>query len=139
MYFHYVLDDEGNPVAEPDFLKYARWFETAERHVGDTSFGNIRVSTIFLGTPHINKKTGKDDMLYETMVFADVALLARLLELSETDDRSIVAHFAGTVDIQKRYATKAEALQGHKNMCTFIETCIVKGLLPESEVDTASK
>ena len=139
MLCYYVLDEGGNPVPEPDVLKWGKWYETAERHVGNTDFGNISVSTVFLGMPHINKETGAENMLYETMVFADDAILAALLEISEYDDRSLMAEFLGTIDIQKRYATKAEALQGHKHMCTFIEVCLAKGLLPGSEVKKPEK
>jgi|SRR5579859_1154669 len=127
---HYILDEQGNPVPEPDFLKWGRWFETAERHVGDTTLGNIRVSTVFLGIPHISKETGIDGtMLYETMVFADDAILTRLMELSETDDRSIFTSVFGGVDIQKRYATRDEAIAGHRQMCEFVALCLAKGML----------
>jgi len=129
MIYHYILNEQGEPVPEPDMLKWGRWFQSAERHVGDTYFGDINVSTVFLGIYHVSKETGKDNMLYETMVFADDATLARLIELSETDDRSIMAMFFGSFDIQKRYATRAEAVQGHKNMCAFIEVCVAKGLI----------
>lgn len=29
----YVLDADGNPVPEPDLMKWAEWMEKAERHV----------------------------------------------------------------------------------------------------------
>ena len=130
---HYILDCQGNPVPEPDFLKWAAWFEEADRQVAETFFGDIRVSTVFLSLSHVSKEVGNDaTMLYETMVFADENILQRIMELSETDDRSIIAMFTGSIDIQKRYATKAEAEQGHKQMCIFIATCLEKGLLRES-------
>ncbi len=139
-FINYILDEQDEPVPEPDWLKWAAWHQKAERHVGDTSFGDIRVSTVFLSTPCPSKEPGNDEyMLYETMVFADEAILKRLSELGETDDRSImilaISALSGKErwDIQKRYATKAEALEGHKNMCIFIETCLTKGLLPETE------
>lgn len=137
----YILDEQGNPVIEPDPLKWAKWFEESlkpdneQRQIADTTFGNIRISTVFLSLPHISKEPGNDDiMLYETMVFAPTPILKRLSELAETDDRSIVMHFLNALggnewDIQKRYATKEEAIKGHKAMCVFVETCITKGLL----------
>lgn len=137
MIYQYILDEQGNPVAEPDFIKWARWFEKADKQVAETFFGDIRVSTVFLGLPHMNKQSGEETMLYETMVFAGEAILKRLSELAETDDRSIMAMFISALgdeerwDIQKRYATKIEALQGHKNMCIFIETCLAGGLLSQ--------
>jgi hypothetical protein len=51
------------------------------------------------------------------------------MELSETDDRSIIAMFTGSIDIQKRYKTKSEALEGHRKMCAFLEVCVDKQLL----------
>lgn len=126
---HYILDEEGNPVPEPDWLKWATWYETAERHVGDTHMGDIHISTVFLSMPHVALHSDAP-MLYETMVFADDATLAKLLELAETDDRSIMGKIFGIIDIQKRYATRKEAEEGHKHMCTFIEVCLAKGLLP---------
>jgi hypothetical protein len=131
---HYILDSDGNPIPEPDLLKWATWYKTSteQRQIGNTHLGDIRVSTVFLSLPHVSKELGNNDMmLWETMVFASDAILARLMELSETDDRSVVAMFIGGVDIQKRYATKEEALRGHKAMCTFVEVCLTKGLLDE--------
>ena len=129
-YMHYILDENNNPVPEPDTIKWGKWYEQAERHVGDTHIGDIHISTVFLSLPHLNKEPGNDDvMLYETMVFASDEVITKLMELSETDDRSIVAMFTDDVDIQKRYATREQAIEGHKNMCVFVETCITKGLI----------
>jgi len=134
---NYILDSQGNPILEPDYLKWAVWFERAERHderhIGNDHFGDMWISTIFLASAHISKEIGNDNvMLYETMVFASDEVIERLLEISETDDRSIFSTFFGGIDIQKRYATRQEAEQGHKNMCIFVETCIVKGLIEVS-------
>ena len=130
-YYHYILDEQDNPRPEPDLMKWAQWYGKTNRQVAETYFGDIRVSTVFLSLPHVSN-TSTDDtvpMLYETMVFADETILAQLLELSEVDDRSIISKFIGGTDIQKRYATKSEALDGHKQMCLFIETCVAKGLI----------
>jgi hypothetical protein len=43
----YILDEEGNPKEETDLLKWGKWFETAERHVGKDTVGGIRISTVF--------------------------------------------------------------------------------------------
>ncbi len=45
---YYILNDEGNPVAEPDIDKWQRWYATADRSVARTIIGNTHVSTIFL-------------------------------------------------------------------------------------------
>lgn len=63
----YVLDNDGEPVAQPDLLKWAEWFETADRSVADDNIGDTRVSTVFLGLDH--SLHGDPPMLYETMIF----------------------------------------------------------------------
>jgi len=49
-------------------LDWARWFETADRHVAETIVGDARVSTVFLGLDH---GFGNCDqpIVFETMVF----------------------------------------------------------------------
>lgn len=131
---HYILDENNDPVAEPDALKWARWFEVADRTVGRASFHvqgmEIEISTVFLSLPHVSKNLNEQCvMLYETMVFADKAILSQLMRLSETDDRSIIALLTGSIDIQKRYATRQEAERGHATMALFVETCLTAGLL----------
>ncbi len=46
----YILDANGNPVAEPDLMTWARWFETSRdvRRVAMDEVGDTTVSTIFL-------------------------------------------------------------------------------------------
>lgn len=134
---HWILNDQGEPIPEPDIIKWGKWLECTDRQIEETFFAgeSIRVSTVFLSLSHINKHTGDEGMLYETMVFADHHILASLQALSETDDRGIIAIFIEALggscpEIQKRYTTRQEAVQGHKTMCTFIETCLIKGLLP---------
>ncbi len=68
-------------------------------------------------------------MFYETMVFAEDAVLHRLTALSESNNRSLISQVFGGIDIQERYATKEEAMVGHKLMCNFVEVCIAKGVL----------
>ncbi len=62
---HYVLDGR-TPIPCGDFLKWAQWFETADRHVGLRCFKGLGISTIFLG--HDNAMTGPP-LLFETGVF----------------------------------------------------------------------
>lgn len=132
--WHYILDEQGNPVAEPDFIKWSRWYQDSmeQRRVGSTYFANetIHASTVFLSLVHESKDLHETrPMLYETMVFADEAILLRIMELAETDERSIISSFLGGVDFQVRYATKQDAEAGHKRICDFIQLCIDKELL----------
>lgn len=92
----YILDEQGNPVPEPDLLKWAKWFEEAgeKRRIAHDVKGECSVSTVFIGLDH--SFGGKSPLLYETMVFGSKE------------------------DIQERYATKEEALAGHKRI---LEAC----------------
>ena len=63
----YVLDADGNPKEEPDVLKWGKWFETTDRHIGNTKIGDVTVSTTFLGLNHAFG--GGKPVLWETMIF----------------------------------------------------------------------
>lgn len=63
----YILDDSGNPVAEPDLTKWGKWLQNAKRHVAYEKIGDVRISTVFLGSDH-NWGDGPP-VLWETMVF----------------------------------------------------------------------
>jgi hypothetical protein len=59
-------------VPEPDLMKWATWFETADRHVFKTTIGGCWVSTVFLGLDHnfTRMLTGEGmPILFETMIF----------------------------------------------------------------------
>lgn len=68
----YILDEDGNPKGEPDFMAWAKWFEenSEKRIVARTKVGKHTVSTVFLGLEHNFGMEGKP-ILWETMVFAD--------------------------------------------------------------------
>jgi len=95
---YYMLDAAGDPVPTTDLLKWARWFETAERHVcHDMDEGpggdKVRVSTVFLGLDH---RFGGDGppLLWETLVFG------------------------GPLDgTMRRYSSRAAAVRGHQAIC----------------------
>lgn len=67
----YILKDK-KPVPEPDLMKWAEWMEESplKKSVGLDEFGNIKVSTIFLGLDH-NFGRGRP-LLYETMIFGGI-------------------------------------------------------------------
>jgi hypothetical protein len=68
----YILDDDGNPVPEPDLLKWVTWMETGIRRVNMTLTTRGRVSTVFLGLDH--RFRFLDDgppLLFETMIFGE--------------------------------------------------------------------
>ena|SRR5437660_12794789 len=86
----YVLNEQGEPIEEPDLIRWAKWLETAERHVAQDHLADeVRVSTVFLGLDH---SFGQGPpLLYETMIFG-----------GQHDQ------------YQERYSTREEALEGHK-------------------------
>lgn len=68
----YILNEHGNPVPEPDTLKWAKWFEKSNRVVGYELIGESRVSAVFLGIDHggFCCSTGEyRPILWETMIF----------------------------------------------------------------------
>lgn len=61
----YILD--GKTPKPCTLMEWARWFETADRHVARDVVGDRSVSTVFLGIDH-NFGAG-EPLLFETMVF----------------------------------------------------------------------
>ena len=84
----YILDGH-TPKPVDDVLEWARWCEKAERHVGDTQVGKLRVSTVFLGLDHSFSRGVP--ILFETMIFGD-----------------------DPIHYQERYATWEDAEEGHR-------------------------
>lgn len=61
----YILD--GHTPVPTDLMTWARWYEKAERHVGNDHIGEVHVSTVFLGLDH---SFGEGPpQLFETMIF----------------------------------------------------------------------
>jgi len=62
----YILDGK-NPIPCADFMTRVRWLRTSDGHVAKTDFGDLRVSTIFLG---FDRSFGRGPpLLFETMIF----------------------------------------------------------------------
>jgi len=62
----YILD--GHEVKPVDLMAWAKWFETAERHVAKTKINDdVHVSTVFLGLDH--SFGAGPPLLFETMIF----------------------------------------------------------------------
>jgi len=88
---NYILKD-GKPVLEEDILKWAKWYESADRVLACEERGHIRVSTVFLAVDH-NFYGSDQPVLWETLVFG-----------GELD---------GEMD---RYSSEEEAIAGHRAM-----------------------
>lgn len=95
---YFILDARGEPV-DCDLLTWARWMETAERHVADDHVGTFRVSTVFLGFDHRILGEGPP-LLWETMIFGP--------RHHQLDSR------------QRRYSSRAAALEGHAQALTLV-------------------
>ena len=66
----YILDSEGNPVEEPDLVKWALWYEQdGNRILARDEVGGSVVSTIFLGLDYKYLGGEGPPILWETMVF----------------------------------------------------------------------
>lgn len=109
---HYILDAEGNPVivqtldAEgkanlENLNKVEDCWRDPRRQVAETYFLNetIRVSTVFLCAYVFEDEQSTS---YQTKVFADDSILGRLS------------------DTYKNYATKDDAIEGHRQICASI-------------------
>jgi hypothetical protein len=64
----YILIGQ-TPVPESDVLKWAEWFETADRVVAQTEIGASVVSTVFMGLDH--RRDDGPPLLFETAIFTD--------------------------------------------------------------------
>lgn len=95
----YILDEQGNPVQEPDVLKWATWMESTygegipTRRVAYTKINDkVEIFTSFLGIDH--QWGSGPPLLYETMVFC----------LDDDEEE------------MERYSTREEAIKGHERM-----------------------
>lgn len=92
----YILEGKDPKLVE-DVLEWGKWFETANRHVAQTTLPNgTRVSTVFLGLDH--SFSDGEPILFETMIFGG--------EHNE---------------YQERYSTWEEAEAGHKQAVKLAE------------------
>jgi len=101
-HLQYILDAHGNPVPTNDIRAAARLLGNAKtRTVAKTSFAaygkRVEVSTVFLVLNHAYLP-GSKPVLWESMVFTN---------------------FQRLHEIQMRYTSKAEALQGHRWLVAY--------------------
>ncbi len=85
----YILEGKKPKLVE-DMVEWGIWFESAKRHVAETTLPNgVSVSTVFLGLDH--SFGDGEPILFETMIFG-----------------------GKHGDYQERYSTWEEAEAGHK-------------------------
>ena len=97
---HFCILDGKEPVPEPDLIKWAAWFQTADRSLARTQSGDVTISTVFLGLDY-NFTFDSPPVLFETMVFG-----------GELDGET------------RRYSTWDKAIAGHGEMEICVEEVI---------------
>ena len=90
----YILNGK-TPVECNDLMEWAKQMERKNRIVEQSQFGDVKVSTVFLGLDH--SFGGGKPLLFETMIFG-----------GENDQ------------YQERYSTWDEAVEGHKKACDLV-------------------
>lgn len=91
----YAILDSEKKVVPTEVMTWARWFETADRHVAFTHIGKRRrrnfVSTVFLGLDHsYGLPWASRPQWFETMVFG--TSLHQYEERYETWDEAVRGH-----------------------------------------------
>lgn len=109
---YYILDKNKNVKAINNLLKWATWMETNERNIAFTKFKTKEVSTVFLGLDH-NFGLKNEPILFETMVFSTKLSKFKLFTETFKSHKSYDKY-------TRRYATKAEAIKGHDEICKLI-------------------
>ena len=94
----YILDGR-NPIRCADFMTRARWFERSDRQVARTDFGDVRVSTVFLG---LDRSFGQGPpLLFETMIFGGPFDQAKYQERCSTWEEAEAQH-AEAIEVARR-------------------------------------
>lgn len=107
----YMLDEAKEPVKVTDTEAWAKWLQSnPDRHVAKDIIGHYRVSTVFLGIDHQFRDNGPP-ILYETMVFDENK---RVVIDGKDYGREQWEGYC------ERYATKAEAAEGHGRACRAV-------------------
>ncbi len=104
----YILDENKQAVLEPDLMKWAMWYETADRTVAITEVAGVSVSTIFLGLDF--NFVGGEPRLFETCIFTDTPA---------------IKYLNGQLH---RTKTWKEAEQMHKDALVCVQRALAKSL-----------
>lgn len=101
----YILGAAGNPIEEPDLHKWAEWLENSrDRVLQQDQNEEYFISTVFLG---IDMGFGGQPLLFETMVFRKLKKPKKVLNYTMRREE----------EEMDRYATRQQAMDGHKRLC----------------------
>lgn len=109
---HHII--ENRVIRQASLMEWATWLECADRHVGDSEIGTVRVSTVFIGIDMGFYNDGVP-ILFETMVFGEGVPALNPGFWSES---------------MWRYRTLEEAERGHRIVCEK-----VKEFFPDAEIE----
>lgn len=110
---HWYILDGKTPVREPDLIKAAIWYDTADRNVALTDTQLHSVSTVFLGLDH-NFRPAGPPLLFETMVFERLAGAERENDPDREGLPRRLIDYTQSLNILRRYATWGDAEIGHQ-------------------------
>ena len=96
----YILNAQGEPVAELNLLKWAEWFEHSDqqRIVCQETISGIEVSTVFLALNH-NFGNPMTPILWETKTFGAVKEITK--RCSGNREQAEAMHFEVVQEVQK--------------------------------------
>jgi hypothetical protein len=97
----YILDNNKNPVPEPDVIKWVHSMEPSARRVQENTVNGYWISTVFLGLDH--QHGDGPPLVFETMAFP------------QCDDGKL------REDYCERYSTWDEAVAGHNRAVTLYQ------------------
>lgn len=107
MTLNYILDANHKPVPEPDFIKWALWFQNEDNIiVVQNEVQGCFVSTVFLGVDHNFHRHGPP-ILFETMIFRDHKP-AGYQQRCSTWDEALVMHARGIAAAWELAGEKAQ-------------------------------
>lgn len=112
----YILNEQGNPMPEPDLLKWAQWMETPARRVELTVLDSgARISTVFLGLDH-NFSPMQDPLTYkpvlwETMAFEQGTHRAMEQERYTSEEAARAGHWLVVELVKAAEAVEAAELR----------------------------
>jgi hypothetical protein len=111
---YYILDANGEAVPfEGSVLEWAQWLEEDKRKVQQSNVGLYWVSTVFLGINHAFLP-GQPPQVFETMIFTRWTIPTKPGGIFKKP-----FFHPHDLDYQERYATRAEALAGHKRAVRY--------------------